>query len=92
MSDRRFRLVGAIAVVLVLAAAGLEAGSTLATGPAKPKQKPKVTPPTVVRVVARDFSYALSRTAVPAGRIRFTVVNRGAVAHDFAIGGGEPGS
>jgi glucose/arabinose dehydrogenase len=24
---------------------------------------------------------------VPAGRVRFTVVNRGAVAHDFAIGG-----
>jgi len=87
VSDRRFRLVGAIAVMLVLAAAGLEAGSTLATGPAKPKQKPKVKPATDVRVVARDFSYALSRTAVPASRIRFTVMNRGAVAHDFAVGG-----
>jgi glucose/arabinose dehydrogenase len=71
-------------VILVLAAAGVEAGTTLATGPAKPK--PRAKPPTAVRVVARDFSYALSRTAVPVGRVRFTVVNRGAVAHDFALG------
>jgi glucose/arabinose dehydrogenase len=84
MPDRRLRCAGAVVVVLALAAVGAGAGSTLATGPAKPK--PRVKPPTAVRVVARDFSYALSRTAVPAGRVRFTVVNRGAVAHDFAIG------
>ncbi len=86
MSDRRSRGAGAVAVVLVLGAAGAWAGSTLATGPAKPKPRPKVNPTVAVRVVARDFSYVLSRTAVPAGRVRFTVVNRGAVAHDFAIG------
>jgi len=86
MSDHRFRGAGAVAVVVVLVAAGVWAGSTLATGPAKPKPRPKVNPTVAVRVVARDFSYVLSRTAVPAGRVRFTVVNRGAVAHDFAIG------
>jgi hypothetical protein len=86
MSDHRSRGAGAVAVVLVLGAAGVWAGSTLATGPAKPKPRPKVNPTVGVRVVARDFSYVLSRTAVPAGRVRFTVVNRGAVAHDFAIG------
>ena len=86
MSDHRSRGAGAVAVVLVLVAAGVWAGSTLATGPAKPKPRPKVNPTVAVRVVARDFSYVLSRTAVPAGRVRFTVVNRGAVAHDFAIG------
>ena len=84
MSERRLRRAGGAAVLVVLAAAGVGAGSTLASRPAKPK--PKVKPPTAVRVVARDFSYVLSRTAVPAGRVRFTVVNRGAVAHDFAIG------
>jgi glucose/arabinose dehydrogenase len=82
--SERLRLAGAAAVVLALVAAGIGAGSTLATGHAKPK--PQVKSPTPVRVVARDFSYALSRTSVPAGRVRFTVVNRGAVAHDFAIG------
>ena len=84
MSERRFRGAGAVAVVLVLGAAGVWVGSTLATVPAKPK--PKVKPTVAVRVVAREFSYVLSRTAVPVGRVRFTVVNRGAVAHDFAIG------
>jgi glucose/arabinose dehydrogenase len=42
---------------------------------------------TVVRVVARDFSYSLSRRRVPAGRVRFVIVNRGAVGHDFVVGG-----
>ncbi len=82
MFERRLRRAGAAVVVLAVATAGVGAGSTLTTGAAKPKVKP----PTAVRVVARDFTYVLSRRAVPAGRVRFTVVNRGAVAHDFAIG------
>jgi len=44
---------------------------------------------TVVRVVARDFSFTLSRQTVPIGRVRFVVVNRGAVGHDFALVGGR---
>jgi glucose/arabinose dehydrogenase len=82
--SEHLRSLGAAAVFLALVGAGIGAGSTLATDHAKPK--PKVKPPTAVRVVARDFSYVLSRLAVPVGRVRFTVVNRGAVAHDFAIG------
>jgi glucose/arabinose dehydrogenase len=80
----RLRRAGAAAILLALAAAGVGAGSTLATGHAKPK--PKAKPPAAVRVIARDFSYVLSRLTVPVGRVRFTVVNRGAVAHDFAVG------
>ena len=72
------RSVSAFALVLVLAA-GAGVGSTLATGSAGA--------PTAVRVVARDFNYVLSRRSVPVGRVRFTVVNRGSVAHDFAIAG-----
>jgi glucose/arabinose dehydrogenase len=41
----------------------------------------------VVRVTARDFSYALSRRSVPPGRVRFVVTNKGAAPHDFAIAG-----
>jgi plastocyanin len=71
------RFVPALALVLVLAS-GIAAGSTFGGASAST--------PTAVRVVARDYAYVLSRSAVPVGRVRFTVVNRGAVAHDFSIG------
>jgi len=87
VSDRLLRRSWPAIAVLALAAAGYQAGAIPATGPAKPKPRPKVKLPTAVRVVARDFTYALSRAAVPVGRVRFTVVNRGGVAHDFAIAG-----
>ena len=72
------RAAAALGSVLVLAGAGLGAATTWAHAPV-------VT--TDVRVVARDFSYTLSRKTVPVGRVRFTVVNRGDIGHDFAIGG-----
>jgi glucose/arabinose dehydrogenase len=65
--------------MLLLLAVGAGVGSTLATGSAGT--------PAAVRVVASDFAYALSRSIVPVGRVRFTVVNRGSVTHDFSIGG-----
>jgi plastocyanin len=65
-------------MLLLAAIAGVAAGSTLATRSQRPAD---------VRVVARDFTYVLSRKTVPVGRVRFTVVNRGSVSHDFAIGG-----
>lgn len=46
------------------------------------------TRPVTIRVDAKDFSFALSRRAVPAGTtVRFLVRNRGAVPHDFVIAG-----
>jgi glucose/arabinose dehydrogenase len=48
---------------------------------------PAATPTTNVLVTAYDFRFTLSRKSVPAGRVRFTVVNRGVFPHDFAIGG-----
>ena len=39
-----------------------------------------------VRVDARDFSFALSRTSVPAGStVKFVVRNRGTTTHDFVL-------
>jgi glucose/arabinose dehydrogenase len=67
-----------IVLVLVLAA-GVAAGSTLGAGSAGT--------PTTVRVVARNFAFVLSRSTVPVGRVRFTVVNQGSVPHDFLIAG-----
>ncbi len=72
------RHVRLIVLVLVLAA-GVAAGSTLGAGSAAT--------PTAVRVVARDYTFVLSRTTVPVGRVRFAVVNQGSVPHDFLIAG-----
>jgi glucose/arabinose dehydrogenase len=72
------RTVAAVALMLLFVA-GVRVASTLATGSA--------TAPTAVRVVARDYSYVHSPTTVPVGRVRFTVVNRGSVAHDFWVAG-----
>src|SRR5262245_20501497 len=72
------RAAAALGGVLVFTGAGLGAATTWAHAPV-------VT--TDVRVVARDFSYSLSRTTVPVGRVRFTVVNRGDIGHDFVIAG-----
>jgi hypothetical protein len=66
-------------VLVLLLAAGVAAGSTLGGGSAGA--------PTTVRVVARDYAFVLSRSTVPIGRVRFTVVNQGGVAHDFLIAG-----
>ena len=46
-----------------------------------------------VRVDARDFSFALSRRAVPAGTtVRFVVRNRGRTIHRFAVAGKHTGT
>jgi uncharacterized cupredoxin-like copper-binding protein len=45
------------------------------------------TPAATVNVVATEFRFTLSRQQVPNGRVLFTVVNRGKIAHDFSIDG-----
>jgi glucose/arabinose dehydrogenase len=66
-------------------AIGVTAVATLAlAGSATPQPQATYT----VRVDARDFSFALSRRAVPAGStVRFLVRNRGKSTHRFAIDG-----
>jgi glucose/arabinose dehydrogenase len=43
-------------------------------------------PPVRVHVTMEDYRFVLSRQHVPAGTVRFVVVDRGATVHDFAIG------
>ena len=44
--------------------------------------------PVTVKVTAREFSYTLSRAAVPRGStVRFVVHNAGQIRHDFVIAG-----
>ncbi len=70
---------------LSASSAAVVAATALAlAGSASPHAHAVVT----VRVDARDFSFALSRRAVPAGTtVRFVVRNRGATVHRFAVAG-----
>ena len=43
------------------------------------------TPPAHVQVVAREFSYALSRRTVRAGEVIVELLNRGEDAHDLTL-------
>jgi glucose/arabinose dehydrogenase len=67
-----------VATAVALAGAGFAAAAWRGPGAA---------PTTNVRVTAYDFRFTLSRSSVPVGSVRFTVVNRGVFPHDFAIGG-----
>jgi len=42
---------------------------------------------TMVRVVAKDYSFKLSRKSVPHGSVTFTIKNEGKTSHDFSIAG-----
>ena len=76
MQGRRLRRSALVGIGLVAAAA--------LAGSASPRPHATVT----VRVEARDFSFRLSRRAVPAGStVRFAVRNRGKATHRFSIGG-----
>ena len=68
----------AIAVVAACCVAGVGCAGALAASRATT---------VTIRVDAKDFSFALSRRAVPAGTtVRFVVRNRGNIPHDFVIG------
>jgi glucose/arabinose dehydrogenase len=74
----RAALVGPAVVLLV--AAGLAAAGWS-------RSRSESVPTTNIRVTAHDNSFTLSRRSAPAGRVRFTVVNRGVFPHDFTIAG-----
>jgi uncharacterized cupredoxin-like copper-binding protein len=42
---------------------------------------------TNVTVTMKEFKFVLSKKTVPHGKVTFKVVNKGALGHDFAIGG-----
>lgn len=74
------RATGTIAAVIaaITAVAGGMGAGALGAAPAKTL---------MIRVDAKDFSFALSRRSVSAGTtVRFVVSNRGNVPHDFVLG------
>ena len=83
MRSTRWQRPAAVAVAAVAAAVAVPV--VLAAGSAAPKPVAK---PITITVRANEFTFALSRTTVPAGStVTFVVVNRGRIAHDFKIDG-----
>jgi uncharacterized cupredoxin-like copper-binding protein len=72
-------------VVAVWAMTGKPTGGQGAAAAAGPGANAGTT--TAVRVSASEFKFTLSRQAVPAGKIVFTVANTGKISHDFSIAG-----
>jgi uncharacterized cupredoxin-like copper-binding protein len=76
LSPFRIRLFTLAAVMVVASAV---AGPALAA-PAHATGK-------TVKVAASEFKFVLSTKTAPAGKITFSVVNKGHIAHDFKIDG-----
>lgn len=99
MTRRRTTLVGAalavVAASLALAACGgsssssdstqatTTAATTTATTTAKPVAKTTVVP--VVLGSPNEFSLVPAKTSVPAGKVTFTVVNKGSMEHEMVV-------
>jgi uncharacterized cupredoxin-like copper-binding protein len=56
-------------------------------GAATPALGAGTTQTTAVAVTATEFKFKLSKSSVPRGKVVFTFVNKGKIAHDFWIGG-----
>lgn len=72
MKQVRYAAVGVVAAALLLAQALPALGQTTAAS---------------VSVTASDFSFKLSKRAVPKGSVAFTITNNGQLPHDFKIAG-----
>jgi uncharacterized cupredoxin-like copper-binding protein len=78
-----FRIRLASSAVVAVVAAALVSAAVAVARPAGHA----TTAATSVTVQMKEFKFILSKTRVPHGRVTFTLVNKGALAHDFAIGG-----
>jgi uncharacterized cupredoxin-like copper-binding protein len=77
---KRFRFLAVLATFAVGVLVSLVAGSASAAPAA-----PQATKVTNVRVVMTEYSFTLSKSIVPRGRVVFTVINNGDLGHDFVI-------
>jgi glucose/arabinose dehydrogenase len=89
---RPAKLVGRTGVAVGALLLGASIGVAPAPTPRTPSSASAATRavprPVTIRVVAKDFSFALSRRSVPKGApVTFLVRNTGAVVHDFVIAG-----
>ena len=70
-------------IVSLLAAAAVVAATLFVVVPFASAR----TAATTIKVTAKDFSFALSKKSARHGKVTFKLTNKGAVGHDFAIGG-----
>ena len=70
----RITLVLGVALAALVVAAPVAAHSSAAAA-------------TTVTVTMKEFKFTLSKAKVPHGKVTFKLVNKGKLAHDFAIGG-----
>jgi uncharacterized cupredoxin-like copper-binding protein len=78
------RVLGVIGIS-ALAVAALVAGFAAGTGNATVPTVKKATIPTIT-VTMTDFKFKLSKASYPkVGKIKFKVVNKGKIGHDFKI-------
>ncbi len=70
-------------VLVALATVGIAAGAVLAPGGSASPTATVAT--TKVTVTMTEFKFKFSRTSVPTGTVRFTVLNKGKIGHDFTI-------
>src|SRR5678810_506186 len=71
---KRITLALGVALAALVVAGPITAGSTAAKA-------------VTVNVTAKEFKFTLSKKSVPHGKVTFKLTNKGAVGHDFAIGG-----
>ena len=69
-----------ITLALAVALAALVAAAPVAA-------RPSATQATTVTVTMKEFKFTLSKTKVGHGSVTFKLVNKGKMAHDFAIAG-----
>src|SRR5512144_416079 len=82
---REMRRVLGVIGICALAAAALVAGVAAGTGNATVPTTKAATIPTIT-VTATDFKFKLSKASIPAvGKVKFKVVNKGKIGHDFKI-------
>jgi len=72
-------LLGLGALMVAVASSGILPGISSASPPKSAPQR--------VTVIAKEFSFKLSRKSVKSGAVIFTVENQGHLQHDFAIDG-----
>jgi len=81
------RLVGWPRLLIALAGVGLVAGAFLPVGSAGTAGA-HATKSTTITVVAKEWSFTLSKRAVPVGTtVVFKVANKGKIGHNFSIAG-----
>jgi len=80
-------MISRFVIALILSLSALAAGCTSrsASPPTPPPQSGGQTPAPVVGVFLREFEFEPRPLKVKTGLVRFRLVNRGSVEHDFAI-------